>query len=100
MSCEHCERLDEAQIEVSKELLKFKRFASKEECQVFRKEQKENFGLIWSEEHESPKGGWFVGYCRVGELVVKAVEETTEHYKLKVPLSADYVVGSGWNNCH
>ena len=91
---------DEAQIEVTKDLVKFKRFATKEECQQFRKEQRTATGMIWSEEHESPKGGWFVAYSKPGELVVKAVEETTQYYKLKVPLSADYVVGTGWDNCH
>lgn len=91
---------DEAQIEVTKDLVKFKRFATKEECQAFRKEQREETGLIWSEEHESPKGGWFVAYSKPGELVVRAVEETTKYYKLRVPLSADYVVGASWADCH
>lgn len=91
---------DEAQIEVTKDLVKFKRFATKEECKEFRKQQKEGCGMIWSEEHESPKGGWFVAYSKPGELVVQAVNETTEFYKLCVPLSADYVLGTGWHDCH
>lgn len=91
---------DEAQIEVTKDLVKFKRFATKEECKEFRKQQKEVCGMIWSEEHESPKGGWFVAYSKPGELVVQAVNETTEFYKLCVPLSADYVLGTGWHDCH
>ena len=56
--------------------------------------------MIWSEAHESPKGGWFVGYSLPGQLVVEAVAETTEYYKLKVPLSADYVLGANWADCH
>ena len=91
---------DESQIEVTKDLVKFKRFATKEVCQEFRKTQREQTGMIWSEEHEAPKGGWFVAYSKPGELVVKAVEETTEYYKLKVPLSADYIVGKSWADCH
>lgn len=91
---------DEAQIEVTKDLVKFKRFATKEECKEFRKQQRELTGMIWSEEHEAPKGGWFVAYSKPGELVVKAVEQTTEYYKLRVPLSADYVVGTSWADCH
>ena len=100
MVCAHSERQDEAQIEVTKDLVKFKRFTTKEACQEFRKEQREQTGMVWSEEHESPKGGWFVAYSKPGELVVKAVEETTQYYKLKVPLSADYVVGVDWATCH
>lgn len=92
--------MDEAQIEVKKSLVKFKRFQTQEECKAFREEQREKTGMIWSEEHEAPKGGWFVGYSKPGELVVKAVQQTTEFYKLKVPLSADYVVGTGWHDCH
>ena len=85
---------------MTKDLVKFKRFATKEECKEFRKKQKEECGMIWSEEHESPKGGWFVAYSKPGELVVRAVNETTEFYKLRVPLSADYVLGTGWHDCH
>lgn len=91
---------DESQIEVSKSLVKFKRFDTKEEANTFREEQKSKHNLIWSEAHESPKGGYFVAYSRVGELVVEAVNETTDFYKLNVPLSADYVVGRSWADCH
>lgn len=91
---------DEAQIEVTKGLMKFKKFPTKEECNKFRDWQKNTHGFIWSEPHESPKGGWFVAYSRVGELVVEAVNETSAFYKLNVPLSADYVVGKSWAQCH
>lgn len=91
---------DEAQIEVKKSLVKFKTFTTKEECNAYRDEQKRVYGKIWSEAHESPKGGWFIAYSRVGELVVEAVNETSEFYKLNVPLSADYVLGRSWADCH
>lgn len=91
---------DESQIEVVKSLVKFKVFSTKEQCNEFRLQEKESSGKIWSEAHESPKGGWFVAYSRVGELVVEAVEETSAFYKLNVPLSADYVVGRSWADCH
>lgn len=112
---------DEAQIEVTKDLVKFKRFtrealgwkdmgdkdAQKKEdarcvaiVNAWRQEQLEKTGQVWSETHEAPKGGWFVAYSLPGQLVVEAVAEVTEYYKLKVPLSADYVVGTNWSNCH
>lgn len=91
---------DEAQIEVTKDLVKFKMFPTKEECNAFRQKERDSTGKVWSEAHESPKGGWFVAYSRVGELVVEAVEETSKYYKLNVPLSADYVVGRSWEDCH
>lgn len=113
--------MDEAQIEVTKGLVKFKWFKkedlnwkempTEEEQKVedarcvaivnkFREQQRKESGKIWSEAHESPKGGWFVGYSLPGQLVVEAVAETTEYYKLKVPLSADYVLGANWADCH
>lgn len=91
---------DEAQIEVTKNLVKFKKFSSKEECDAFRVEQREKCGMIWAESHESPKGGWFTGYSLPGQLVVEAVEETSKFFKLNVPLSADYVLGQNWAQCH
>ena len=91
---------DEAQIEVSKKLVKFKMFNTKEEVDEFRKEQFVEHGLIWAEAHESPKGGWFTAYSLPGQLIVEAVKETTEFYKLNCPLSADYVLGTSWANCH
>lgn len=91
---------DEAQIEVTKDLVKFKRFPTKEECNAFRDSQRQETGMIWSEAQEAPKGGFFVAYSLPGQLVVEAVAETTEYYKMKVPLSADYVVGKNWKDCH
>lgn len=91
---------DECQIEVTKGLVKFKRFSTKEECDSFRDEQRKEHSLIWSEAHESPKGGWFVGYSLPGQLVVEAVAETSELYELNVPLSADYVLGASWADTH
>lgn len=91
---------DEAQIEVTKDLVKFKRFETKEDANAFRDADRAASGRIWSEAHESPKGGWFVGYSLPGQLVVEAVDEVSEFYKLKVPLSADYVVGRNWSECH
>jgi hypothetical protein len=88
--------MDESQLEVSKSLVKFKMFVTKEEAQEFRESQ-EN---IWSEVAESPKGGYFVAYSRPGELAAIAAKSAGEHYKLKVPLAAEYVVGRNWAECH
>ena len=92
--------MDEAQIEVTKDLVRFKRFETQEECDAFRQAQSEEQGLIWSEAHKSPKGGFFVAYYKPGQLIVEAVAEVTDYYKLKVPLSADYVVGRSWKDTH
>lgn len=87
---------DESQLEVSKALVKFKTFPTKEECQAF----KDNQDTIWSDIKESPKGGFYVGYSRAGELAALAVQQAGDYYKLNVPLTAGYVIGHNWKMCH
>lgn len=87
---------DESQLEVSKALVKFKMFPTKEECQTF----KDNQDNIWSDIKESPKGGFYVGYSRAGELAALAVQKAGDYYNLNVPLTAGYVIGHNWKMCH
>ena len=49
---------------------------------------------------ESPKGGFYIAYCRAGELASEAVSEAGQFYKLNVPLTAGYIVGRNWADCH
>lgn len=87
---------DECQLEVSKSLVKFKTFQTKEEAQTFKDTQKE----VWSDIKPNPKGGFYVAYCRAGELASEAVREAGEFYKLNVPLTAGYILGRNWADCH
>ena len=97
---QYCQQLiayhDEAQLEVSKGLVKFKMFATKEEAQAFKEAQKE----VWSDIKDSPRGGFYVAYSRPGELASEAVRESGEYYKLNVELTAGYVIGKNWAMCH
>lgn len=97
---QYCQQLianhDEAQLEVSKGLVKFKMFATKEEAQAFKAVQQE----VWSDIKDSPKGGFYVAYSRPGELASEAVRESGEYYKLNVELTAGYVIGKNWAMCH
>ena len=36
----------------------------------------------------------------IGKLVVQAMEETTEYYKLNCPITGEYKVGKSWNETH
>ncbi|MCK9530395.1 MAG: DNA polymerase [Gammaproteobacteria bacterium] len=87
---------DEAQMEVSKSLVKFKMFETEEEAQAFKDEQ----DVIWSDIKPSPKGGWYVAYSLPGELAVKAVTEAGHYYNLNVELTAGYMVERSWAGCH
>jgi hypothetical protein len=86
--------VDEAQIEVHKSLIKWKMFATEAEAKQFKAE---NPG--WSEIGHSDKG-YYVGWCQAGELIQKAVKETSRYYKLNVDLAADYILGRNWAECH
>jgi len=87
---------DEAQLEVRKELVKFKTFATQEEAEAFKKTQTG----VWSDIKESPKGGVYVAYCRPGELAAQAVKEAGEYYNLNVDLTAGYMIHKNWAGCH
>lgn len=87
---------DEAQLEVKKELVQFKMFATEEEAQAF----KDSEDKIWSDIKPNVKGGFFVAYCRAGELAAEAVKEAGEYYKLNVELTAGYMVHKHWAGCH
>lgn len=39
-------------------------------------------------------------YSRVGELGVQGVRLAGEHFKMNIPLDADYMVGENWKECH
>lgn len=90
---------DEAQMEVSRESVTFKRFKTEEEAVSFKREQ-ESCGKVWSDVQESPKGGYFVAYCREGHIISEVVDRVTKDYNLNVPLEAGYVIGRSWKECH
>lgn len=98
-SKQYCQQMiayhDEAQSEVSKSLVKFKKFATEEEAKAFVCPE----GKVWSEIIHNDKG-WFRAYCRAGELATMAVTQAGEYYKLNVQLTAGYTVGRNWAETH
>jgi hypothetical protein len=87
---------DEAQIEVKRELVQFKMFATQEEAQAF----KDASDKIWSDIKPNKNGGVFIAYSRPGELAAQAVKEAGEYYNLNVELTAGYMVHRNWAGCH
>jgi hypothetical protein len=86
---------DEAQLEVRRSMVKWKKFADEAECKAFKSDD----GKVWSDPVHSD-AGWFRGYCRAGELATIAVRESGEYYNLNVELSAGYMLGTNWGTCH
>lgn len=95
----YCQQLiayhDEAQLEICRDQVTWKKFADEAECKAF----KATDGRVWSDPVHNDKG-WFRGYCRAGELATIAVRESGEYYKLNVQLSAGYMLGTSWGTCH
>ena len=85
---------DEAQSEVHKSEVEFKKFDSKEEAEAFEDKEK-----IWSGVIETEKG-FFRAYSRAGELGVLSIREAGKVLGLNVLLDADYMVGKNWSTTH
>lgn len=97
--CEHPEHLDESQLEVSKELVKWRVFKDEASAKKAKVELEKSTGLVWSDVgHIGDK--WYTGYCEAGALAVEAVRLAGEYYKLNVPLTAGYMLGNSWGTCH
>lgn len=99
-SKQFCQQLiayhDEAQLEVTQQQVKWKLFPTEEEAKNFKKA---NTDKLWSDVGHSAKG-YYVGYCRAGELAVEAVNEAGKYYNLNVELTAGYMLGMDWGSCH
>lgn len=97
--CDLFELLDESQLETPKSLVKWRVFKTEVEAKEAKKQLEESSGLMYSDVgHIGDK--WYVGYCRGGELAIKAVQMAGEYYKLNVPLTAGYMLGNSWGTCH
>ena len=91
---------DEAQLEVNKAAVQFKRFPEKEEAQAFKDERFEQYGEIWSDIKASPKGGVYVAYCKGGQMAIEAVNESGRDFGMVIDLTAGYMVEKSWAGCH
>jgi DNA polymerase I-like protein with 3'-5' exonuclease and polymerase domains len=85
---------DEAQYEIRRSAVTFKKFDTEAEAKLFKPEEK-----LWSDVIHNNKG-WYRAYNRAGELAVKSVQESGKYYKLNVDLTAGYMIGTNWATCH
>ena len=86
--------MDEAQIEVTKDLVKFKMFKTEQEGKDFRTNNP-----TWGELAHTEKG-WYSAYSLPGVLATESVKEAGEYYKLNVELTAGYIIHKNWYGCH
>jgi DNA polymerase I-like protein with 3'-5' exonuclease and polymerase domains len=99
---------DEFQDEVSKAFVKFKIFpvldwnnqedvkAAEDMAKTFKNAQTDK---IWSDIGHSNKG-YYVAYSRVGEIASLSANKAGEYYNLNVKLTAGYIIGRNWAECH
>jgi hypothetical protein len=91
---------DEAQAEVSKSLVKWKKFATEDDARAFQKEQK-SLGVYWSEPvHSEGKEGVFIAYSDATQIVWESVNKVSKDLKLNVPLAIEFIYGKTWRDCH
>ena len=91
--------MDEAQLEVTKDLVKFKIFESKEIAKAWKQKHEQMDNKLYSNVGEID-GKVFVGYSIAGELASRAIKQAGEYYKLRIDLSAGYDIGRNWAECH
>ena len=91
---------DEAQLEVTKDLVKLKIFKTKEECEEFKSLEESKSGMSWGDVMEGKNGTFFTSFSLAGELASQAVKEAGEYYNLNVELTAGYMFGYNWRDCH
>ena len=77
-------------------MVTWKIFKTEEEAKAFKSAQTDK---VWSDIGHSAKG-YYVGYCRAGELATEAVRESGQYYKLNVELTAGYMLGTNWATTH
>lgn len=85
---------DETEVEVSKDLVIFKKFQSEEEAKMFEDKEK-----MWSDVIHTDKG-YYRAYCKVGEIFAKGVTKAGAFYNLNVTLTSGYQIGLNWRDVH
>lgn len=91
---------DEAQCEVTRDLIEFKTFDTEQECADFKSYQESSTDRVWGDVKEGKGGKFFTSYSLAGQLAAESVKESGEYYKLNVELTAGYMFGRNWKDCH
>lgn len=95
---------DEEQQSVNKQLVRLKYFKTECEAQDYKKTIESTGKFILSDVgsgfEEPHLDEFFVGWSRVGELMVKGLKAAGEYYNLAVPLTSGYQIGKSWKDCH
>ena len=86
--------MDEAQYEVTKDLVKWKKVVTEGEAKEFKKENPLWAGPLLTEK------GLFLGTSILDEILTEAIAATNKHYKLEVQLGIEAAYGRNWFETH
>jgi len=97
---------DEIQASVHKGLVRLKFFDTKDDALEYKRQVEDNGKFILSDvnkavfEDGENKDQWFVGWSRVGELIVKSLLAAGDYYESPIKLTSGYQIGKNWLHCH
>lgn len=55
---------------------------------------------IWTPPHQDADGQWHTYYSRVGELAVESIRQAGEELGMRIPMDAEYAIGTNWSETH
>ncbi len=85
---------DEAQLSISRDLIKYHCFDTEEDAKACRKQG----GHLMSAVGHGKK--WYVAESEIAEWIEDAINEVTDMFKLNVPLAFEWNSGRNWAQCH
>lgn len=85
---------DEAQFEISKDLVKWKKFPTEKEAKVFSAENPDWIGPL------EAKGAFFLANSPLNTVFRESVDVVNEALKMNIPMAIDPQYGLNWAQCH
>lgn len=86
---------DELQVGVPRRDVLYYRAATLEEALA-----RPYIGQEWTEPHQGPDGYYHTYYSRVGEVGTQAIRDAGVELGTRIPMDADYMVGTNWADTH
>ena len=85
---------DELEEEVSKDLVKWRKFNSEEEAVSFKITEGRGSEVI------SKGGSYFVALCEVGDVMHESMAKAGEYVNMGIPFTSDWAIGKNWAEIH
>lgn len=90
---------DEGQFLVAKKDVEFWRFKTEDEAEDF-KQHTDATGKLTSAIKKVADDEFVVCYSKLGEICLRALQDSGNYYKMRVPIEGEYMVGNNWAETH